>query len=342
MRKSLHDDNFIKNGESCTNIFANRLFLTEQGENSLDIATFIERSKAYIEEYKHTLNLALSIFECNNFIENGINEDFFLWVLIEDGAIAGFKPKNNNNPVMFQPFNTTSYNFQCYPSTIDIIPYYANGVDLSDILESKSLKKDEFEIVYLNKIHCGFSETFAYYARLYSMINQLFINNVFAKSLQVVLEGTTDDKNDFDEIIRTILNQNGVFSHDIERGATTSELFKFVQNDVQWLGDKIDDAKKNLRADILERLGITHAPYEKKERLINAEIETQDEAIDLISYNMLKSINKGLEQVNKKFKLEKPLSVSFSKIGIDKLKNEQFNELNKPTNLFESEGDNNV
>lgn len=291
------------------------------GENSIDIMSFIERSKAFVEEYKHILNIALSLFDGINFIENGINEDFFFWVLIERGYIAEFNAPTTDKPVVFQPCNFTQWNYQCEPTEIEIIPYYQNGISSADsITTEKFSDKDKFNIVYLNKSHIGFSNTFDYYARLYSMLNQLFINNVFSKSLQTILEGGAENAPEFKELVRQIFNQNGIAIIANDRGLNPADMLHNVSTNIEWLGDEIDKAKYNLRRDVLERLGVMHSPYEKKERLTNVEIQRQDFVPDLILQNMVNTINKYLKIGNEQFKLEKPLSVKLCDVGITALK----------------------
>ena len=284
------------------------------GENNNDIFSFIEREKSYIEEYKYNLNLALSRFELVNAKENNIVDNFVLTVLIEAGAIAAIKPKQN---VILQPFVVNRWNYYAEPTEIKIIPYFENGVTMEELGASRVYQKGDFEIVYLNKTKIGFKETFAYEARIYSMLNQLLINNIFAKSLQMVLQGKQSDRFDFKHIIHSIFNQNGILTLDTESKPDINELLTAPDLNVEWLADKVNEAKQNARRDLHERIGITHTPYEKKERLTNVEIQTQNEATDLLNIATFNTINEGLTRVNERFKLANPLSVKLTNIGIN-------------------------
>lgn len=299
------------------------------GENNLDLLSYIERTKAYIEEYKYNLSLAVSKFKLNGAKENKIDEPFFFSVLIEIGSICGFFPERLKT-VVTQPYCATRWNYYVHPTEVNLIPYYANGVTLEELgLASRTLKQDDFEIIYLNKTKIGFRESLAYEARLCSMLDMCFLNNVYAKSLNLILQGSSDELNDVKQLLNKILNQNGIIGFDTGSRPDALELLKSVDLNIEWLGDKIAESKKQLRAELHERLGITHAPYEKRERLINAEIETQNEATDLLSQSTLDTINEGLDKLNNKFSLEVPLSVSLTDIGIDEgaVETENINEV---------------
>ena len=315
----VHDQFFI-NPMTIHNAFG--VYGDSVGENSVDMLSFIERTKAYIEEYKYNLNLALSRFNLVNANENEISSRFALTVLIELGAIACVRPQTQNK-IVLQPFEALRWNYYAEPTEIKLIPYFENGVTMEELGLQRTYKKDEFEIIYLNQSKIGFKDTFMYEARIYSMLNQLLINNIFAKSLQIVLQGKQTDKFDFKHIVHTILNESGILALDVENHPDINEMLTSPELNVEWLADKVYEAKQNARRDLHERIGITHTPYEKKERLTNVEIQTQNEATDLLNISTLNSLNEGFERVNKKFALVNPLSVKLTDIGI--ANNEQKN-----------------
>lgn len=296
------------------------------GENNQDLQTFIQRSKAYVEEYKFNLSIALSRFNIKNALENDIPQDFVLGVLIEAGSIAAFRPTIDQNgksiettdKLYFQPYIPSKWDFYARPTEIEIVPYFENGITLSELgISNKKLTKGQFEIIYLNKSRCGFAETFAQEALTYSMLNQLLLNNITAKSLQLILEGASSDKFDLAQIVRAIFNQNGILTLATDKKPDLNELLHAVNTDVEFLADKINAAKMELRRDLLDRLGVRHAPYEKKERLTNVEIQSQDEIVDLINKATLDTINEGLERVNKRFELVNPLKCEFTAAGVN-------------------------
>lgn len=312
----IHENSFSEGGLD--------IFNAPVGENNIDMLSFVEKTKSYIEEYKYNLSLAVSKFKLLGAKENGISENFFFMVLIETGSICGFRPtipdgnaKALKN-IVFQPYVATGWNYYAEPTRVDIVPYYQNGVTFENLgLRSRNLSAEDFEIVWLNNTRIGFAGSLAYEARMCAMLEQCFYNNVLAKSIGLILEGKHNDLNDLKQLTNKILNQNGIFAFNVKDRPDANELIRALELNVEWLGDKITEAKKNLRAELHERLGITHAPYEKKERLTNVEIQTQNEASDLISQSTLNTINSRLDIINDKFELETPLKVVFTDAGID-------------------------
>lgn len=309
------------------------------GENTLDLKSFIERNRAYYQEYKYNLMLAVSRFKPINFEENKLNPRLFLMYLIENGSILGFKPNTNGKPVIFTPYLVERYNYQVEPSEVRAIPYYENGVTVDDIGENRQINRENFEIVYLNNCQCGLAEDLSNEATIVSILNQVLINNATIYGLQAILQGTQADECDYKKIIKAILNQNGIISVDVEKNPVISELMNASDLKREWVIDKVYDAKEKARRELHEKIGITHAPYEKKERLTNVEIQTQNEATDLMNITTLNTINEGLDRVNKHFELEKPLSVEFVNIGIstDPTDDTVKNEINEINNIEESE-----
>ena len=313
--------NFVHNNEFVNGL---NIFNAPVGENNIDLLSFIEKTKSYVEEYKYNLSLAVSKFKLNNAAENKISENFFFNVLIETGKICGFIPKLENGSVgvldnvVFQPFVPTAWNFYAEPEVVDIVPYYESGVTLNQLgLQNRQLRRDDFEIVYLNNTRMGFQASLAYEARMCAMLDICMYNNVLAKSIGIALQGKNDDLNDMKQLLNKILNQNGILAFDVENKPDVNELITTIDLNVEWLGDKIYDAKKNLRAELHERMGITHAPYEKRERLTNVEIQTQNQSADMLAESTLDVINAGLQRINEKFDLEYPLSVSFTDAGVN-------------------------
>lgn len=317
---------FLHNSAFANPMTAGALSGYPVGENNIDLYSYIERTKSYIEEYKYNLSLAMSKMKLIGAAENNIDESFFFGILIETGSICAFNPKNLKENIVVQPYNGVRWNYYALPVEVDIIPYYENGVTLESLgLQNRRLSAGEFELIFLNKTRIGFAESLAYEARLCSMLDMCFMNNVLAKSLAILLRGNSDDLNEIKDFVNKIFNQNGIIALDTVNRPDVNELVTSLDLNVEWLGDKIAEAKKALRAELHERLGITHAPYEKKERLIRAEIQSQNEAADLMSASSLDTINECLKKCNEKFNLETPLQVVYTDAGISEEKEETVN-----------------
>lgn len=294
------------------------------GENNTELRSFVEKLESYSKSYNHFLNLALSIFKIENLEKYNINQEYFLRVLFENGAIT--VTRNSNVGLVAVPFSVNGYNYQGLPSSWNATPLFES----SEILKIPTLNNDNAVIVYLNKSHTGLFDEFTYFSRLSAMLLQLYNNNLYSKSLQLVLEGKRVNNSAFDEILDTIFNQSGFLKISTEAGDTAQDMLKFVSNNCDFLAREIDDALHNLENRFLSRLGIPHVPYEKKGHINVDEVHTQDFACDLIRMNFFETIQSGLKKVNEKF--DTNLIVKFS-VDFDKKDNDE-NDVGEVTDNF--------
>lgn len=265
------------------------------GEDDTELKSYVERLENYKNSYNYFLNLALSIFKIENIEKTSINEEYFLKILVEQGAIA--VTDSSNIGLLAVPFAVNGYNYQGLPSSYNAVPLF----ETKEVLNIPQLNNENSVIVYLNKSHTGLFEELTFYSKLTAMLLQLYNNNVYSKSLQLILEGKRINQNDFDEILDIIFNQSGFLKMTTEAGDTAQDLLKFISNNCEFLPAQIDDALHNLENRFLSRLGIPHVPYEKKGHINIEEVHTQDFACDLIRTGMLKTVQSGLDAVNRKF-----------------------------------------
>lgn len=265
------------------------------GEDNQELRSCVEKLENYKTSYNFFLNLALSIFKIENIEKTTINEEYFLKTLIENGAIAVTKASNIG--LVAVPFAVNGYNYQGLPSSYNAVPLF----ETKEVLNIPQLNNENSAIVFLNKSHTGLFEEFTFFAKTSAMLLQLYNNNIYGKSLQLILEGKRINQNDFDEILDIIFNQSGFLKMTTEAGDTAQDLLKFIANNCEFLPIQIDEALHNLENRFLTRLGIPHVPYEKKGHINVEEVHTQDFTCDLIRTGMLETIQNGLNTVNGKF-----------------------------------------
>lgn len=292
------------------------------GEENLELRSFIEKLESYQKSYNYFLNLALSIFKIENLEKYNINSEYFFKTLFENGSIC-FTNQSNIGLVAV-PFSINGFNYQGLPSSWNAVPLFKS----EEVLKIPQLNNENSVIVWLNKNHNGLFDEFCYFSRLAAMLLQLYNNNLYSKSLQLVLEGKRTNDAAFDEILNVVYNQSGFLKISTEAGDTALDLFKFISNNCEFLADKIDIAMNNLENRFLTRIGIPRIPYEKKSHLLNDEIKTADFSSDLIRMNFFETISKGLKKVNEKFGTDLILkfAVDFDETESEKIKIFEFDE----------------
>lgn len=269
-------------------------------ENNNDVASFIHKMESFTNAYSYFQNLALSIFTIEGLDEYDLDESFILRNLFINGSICF--TNDTNVGLVCGKYAVDSWDWQHRPNSWKLIPVNDNAKIGVSELQAKALNKDNSVIVYLNKAKYGLENDFTYYARLNAMLRQLYENNVFIKSIQGILEGkNANSVNDLNEIINNIYNQNSFIKITTEGGVTAQELLHFVNSGVEFMGATIDQALTSLNNQMYLRLGVNHIAYEKKARLNVEEVKTNDQALDLIRYNMFETLQNGFNKVNELF-----------------------------------------
>lgn len=296
------------------------------GENNENIKSVFEKMQSYLFMLAYLQNLTYSIFDFKGFAEanerEGVNldEDFFKKTILDNGKIAVLHTDSGiqNLPIVISKVN------QYHNATAFSIVNQSdsqNGVIFEAItpkdytLETSNKAGDgvgAFEIVYLNPSHLGLFPIMQHYAGLYAMSDKLLQNNLFARSLQTIIEASADKKVDVKYIVDAIFNQNGILALSSEKARTVSELLQNNPNTPEWVCDKVCELQQNIINKYLAHIGINHIPYEKRERLTNEEIKTNDMSLDLIRKSYLNTIQDGLDRANKRFNLNLSVSLAVS------------------------------
>ena len=93
-------------------------------------------------------------------------------------------------------------------------------------------------------------------------------------------------------------NQPFIFG---DKNQMEDKTLKAIKTDAPYLIDKIQDYKKSVWNEALTFLGINNIPEEKKERLVQDEVDSNNELINLNLQSYLEPRKKACEQFNKKF-----------------------------------------
>lgn len=274
------------------------------GENNITTRTYFEKMKAYNNSYNYMLDIALSLLKYKGFDNTNIDDEDFNNHLIIDGSIAIAK---SNIGIIACPYSVEKRNYKGKPTAIRLTPCYNDndGIDTA-----KSLYEDDFIIVYLNRAHRGYLDYLQYHASIEACLSTLLNNNVIAKSLQNIIQGKAERLNDIENVMNAIYNQNGVLKLALPDTARVEDYIKLDKNDSEFIAEQIYTASTNNINAFFSRCGVNYTPYEKRERLTNEEIKTNNMALDLIRSSMIETVQKGLNEANKKFGFE--LSVTLS------------------------------
>lgn len=279
-------------------------------ENNDTNKTYLHKLRSFINSYDFLLDILLSLLKFENCEKHKLNADDINKNLIFKGSIAFAK---TNIGVVAVPYTVLKQNYKGEPTEIKLNPKFN---DNDGINTSKTIKKDDFVIVYLNRAHRGFIGYLNYHAGIEACLSVLLNNNIIANSLQAILQGKAEQLNDIKNVVNAIYNQNGILKLALPESARAEDFIKFDYNNNNLILDKIAEASTNNINTFFSRCGVDYTPYEKKERLTNEEIKTNNMALDLIRGSMLETVKSGLDKVNEKFDMD--LTVSLTIDTLDK------------------------
>lgn len=251
-----------------------------------------ERIKKYENFY---LNFFFEKWMSSRVIEGDITKeakDFIMRRFWADGTVACFNAKNYEfneetkkleivDYLNFAPYAPQTFNMYDYPINLHLIN--RRGVS-SQLIPNKLMYVNKDVVIgFCNRSH---KPILFYMKKFIDRIVQIELitdNNLGLQNIPFLMKknGSNDDK--VDEIVSRILNGEIVINVD---GDVIDDI-SLLETRIQFIADKLDDIKKRTMNEALTYLGCNNNPYEKKERQIvdevnsnNQEIEQSDDAIN--------------------------------------------------------------
>lgn len=251
-----------------------------------------ERIKKYENFY---LNFFFEKWMSSRVIEGDITKeakDFIMRRFWADGTVACFNAKNYEfneetkkleivDYLNFTPYAPQTFNMYDYPINLHLIN--RRGVS-SQLIPNKLMWVNKDVVIgFCNRSH---KPILFYMKKFIDRIVQIELitdNNLGLQNIPFLMKknGSNDDK--IDEIVSRILNGEIVINVD---GDVIDDI-SLLETRIQFIADKLDDIKKRTMNEALTYLGCNNNPYEKKERQIvdevnsnNQEIEQSDDAIN--------------------------------------------------------------
>lgn len=257
--------------------------------NNKELYSALIKNSYYCKKINDLTNIALSSFQIEN-VPDSLSEKYMKKLLINNGSFA--ITNKSSVGLISQPYEVLTKNQNDEASQIRLM---CN----SEFTTTDVLTVQDFVIVQFNDTNQDLKSTIENTALYLTLANQCIFNNIVGKSLQYILQGTSEQRESFEHILDDIFNTLGFIGVDLAKG--DSNFLKAQTNELEYIGDKMIEIKKHYNDEFLTTLGISHIDYEKKERLIVDEVKTADSLLDLIRSSYINSINDGLSKANAKF-----------------------------------------
>ena len=244
----------------------------------------------YIDFFNRLKLLATNIFEWKNLDEHfGFGASQFL----EDSLFEfGKAVAVNDDKIGLQIF-------RCNPSNKLNNYYLPTQINAYSINYNKMFNLDDVVYIGNNTSYVPTKnslELFAY--RLYEIENTTDVN-LQAQKTPILLEGSEKSMLTLRNVYQKI--SGGVPIIFANKDFELSKKINAIKTDAPFLLDGLDEHKKQVWGECLTYLGINNVSFEKGERLIKDEVNSNDEMINYYLNLFWKTRKKACDEINEKF-----------------------------------------
>lgn len=266
--------------------------------NVLDMKTFAKQmnNTTFTDYYYRLMLLSRTVFKWEN-LPNGIDEKWIERYLYIDGQCLFFKDKTKGFMVA-----------RCNPSgQINNYDEYTHLKPYGTNYQGKSLENGEECILIRNNDEMiPTSYTLKLYAYRLAEITRTIDININAQKTPLIILCSDKQK----QSLKQVMNKWSGYEPMIF-GDKNLDLsgFDVLKTDAPIVFDKLQKHKHEIWNECMTFLGINNANMDKRERLVDDEVQANNEQIDMSANVMLKAREWACKQINDKYDLN--IKVSF-------------------------------
>lgn len=265
----------------------------------------------FTDYFYRLMLIARSIFEWKN-LPNGIDEKWIERYLFTEGKCVFFKDKKLGFMVAKC---TPSGNINNYDEPTNLRPYGTNY--MGDSLENNV----ECVLIRNNDEMIPTSPTIQLYALRLAEISRTIDININAQKTPVLIRCSEKQRMTLKNVYKQWQGNEPVIFGDKEL-LRELESMEVLKTDAPVVFDKLQQQKHAIWNECMTFLGINNANMDKKERLVDDEVQANNEQIEACANIMLKSREMACKQINEMFGTK--ISVKLRNLEIDDF--EAFNE----------------
>lgn len=278
----------------------------------------------FTDYYYRLMLLARALFKWEN-LPNGIDEKWIERYLFSEGKCMFFY---DDNLGYFVTDCVLSGGVNCNNEPINLIPI-TTGVDVIEQKEYTnftgrvtSTKEKPFTkskngklptgkkgaiLIKNNDVMLPTSFTINLFALRLTEIQRTIDINIEAQQTPTLITGSEKQRLSLSAIYRKWKGHEPVIFGDKSLDGTPLNVLK---TDAPIVFDKLQIQKHSVWNEVMTFLGVNNANMDKRERLVDDEVQANNEQIELSADIMLKSREKACELINTLFDLPQPVKVS--------------------------------
>ena len=264
-------------------------------------------------DYFYRLSLiALSIFKWDN-LPNGINERWIEKYLFDIGECMFFK-----DPILgFRVSKSIDKGINIYNEPIDLEP------ESTGLTEPKTYKNGiDAVLIKNNDLSIPTLPTLQLYAYRLADLTRAQDVNITAQKTPILIITSDRQKLTMKNVFNQWSGNEPVIYGDKEMNI---DGVKVLKTDAPIVFDKIQIQKHQLWNEVMTFLGVNNANQDKKERLVDDEVQANNEQVKICLDVMLKARQSACSEINRIFGTNIKVS---ARIGIESKIDELNNELN--------------
>lgn len=245
----------------------------------------------YYDYYNRLALIAQSIYKYEN-LPNFIDEKWIEKYLYECGKCVFFNDKNLG--FMVSKFNTAG-NLNNYDEPTTVQAYGTNYINTELLTNNQDciiIRNNAFSLPTLNTIKL--------YAIRLTEISRTIDVNINAQKTPVLIKCSDKQKLSLKNAYNQWDGNSPVIFADKSLDITT---FNVLKTDAPLVFDKLQLQKHQIWNEAMTFLGINNANMDKKERLVDDEVQANNEQVEICAEVMLKSRELAVEQINNLFGL---------------------------------------
>lgn len=250
----------------------------------------LRNTMVFHDYYSRLKNIAVSVFKWTD-LPDTCNARFLEDTLFHYGrAIFVKDPEMEYLNLKVSPFGSLNvYN--------EPVAFTAFGIGYE-----KVYKKDDCVYIRNNPLEKSTESTIILYAERLAEIDLAIVTNIKAQKTPVLIR--------CDEKTRTSLKvvyeqYDGNMPVIFGAKSLAEKPLEVLATGAPFVADKLREEKRNVWNEVFEFLGINTNPSDqKKERLVRAEVNSNNEQIDIQSLTMLGSRQKACEEINNMYGLD--------------------------------------
>lgn len=265
-------------------------------------------NRTYTDYYYRLMLLSQSVFKWEN-LPNNMDEKWIERYLFTEGKCIFFHDSEKGFMVSkFTPSGDLNY----YDEPTTVTPTSTNYSNPNAELQNE---KDAV-IIYNNDIGLPTYPTIQLYALRLSEISRTIDININAQKTPVVILSSEKQR----QTMKNVFSQWNGFEPVIYGDKDMNiEGIKALKIDAPIVFDKLQYQKHAIWNECMTFLGINNANQDKRERLVDDEVQANNEQIEHSAHIMLKARERAAKRINEIFKTN--IKVSLRKIDMEKYTN---------------------